>query len=60
MKKVTLTNDEVKIIEAALMLSYECLDGSPILKYVNSDHPNFEKNLQHDLDVANQIHAKLA
>tara|TARA_R110002153_G_scaffold63527_1_gene170403 strand:- start:972 stop:1166 length:195 start_codon:yes stop_codon:yes gene_type:complete len=59
MKKVTLTNDQVKIIEAALILSYECCDGSPILKHVDYDHSNFQKNLEHDLDVANQIHAKL-
>ena len=59
MKKITLTNDQVKIIEAALELAYACCDGSPILKYVNRAHPNFEKNLEHDLDVANQIHAKL-
>jgi hypothetical protein len=59
MKKITLTNDQVKIIEAALILSYSCCEGSPILKYVDCNHPNFEKNLQHDLDVANQIHAKL-
>ena len=59
MKKITLTNDQVKIIEYALELAYASLDGTPVLKYVDYNHPNFEKNLQHDLDVANQIHAKL-
>ena len=59
MKKVTLTNDQVKIIEYELELDYACCDGSPVLKYVDYNHPNFEKNIEHDLDVANQIHAKL-
>jgi hypothetical protein len=59
MKKITLNKDQVKIIEYALELAYECCDGSPVLKYVDYNHPNFEKNLVHDFNVANQIRDKL-
>ena len=59
MKKVTLTNDQVKIIEYALELAYACLDGTPVLKPVKNDHPNFEKNLWHDWNVSAKILDKL-
>jgi hypothetical protein len=59
MINVKLNKDEVKIIKYALELAYSCCDGTPVLRPVNYKHPNFEKNLWIDLEVAKTIEDKL-
>mgnify|MGYP003126839534 FL=1 len=56
---VKLKQDEVKIIRYALELAYTSLDGSPVLRPVNYNHRNFEKNLMIDLEVARGVEDKL-
>jgi len=59
MINVKLNKDEVKIIEYALELAYSCCDGSPVLRPVDLNHPNFEKNVGIDLEVARSVGNKL-
>ena len=56
---VKLKQDEVKIIRYALELAYASLEGTPVLKPVNYNHRNFEKNLRIDLEVARGVEDKL-
>ena len=56
---VKLKQDEVKIIRYALELAFYSLDGSPVLRPVNYNHRNFEKNLMIDLEVARGVEDKL-
>jgi len=59
MINVKLNKDEVKIIKYALELAYTSFDGSPVLRPVDYEHPNFEKNLGIDFEVARIVEAKL-
>ena len=56
---VKLKQDEVKIIRYALEIAYSCCDGSPVLRPVDYNHRNFEKNLLIDLEVARGVEDKL-
>ena len=56
---VKLKQDEVKIIRYALELAFYSLDGSAVLRPVNYNHRNFEKNLMIDLEVARGVEDKL-
>jgi hypothetical protein len=59
MIKVKLKKDEVKLIDYALELAYACRDGSPVLKYCDHNHPDFEARLDEDWEVAKGILLKI-
>ena len=59
MIKVKLNKDEVKLIDYALELAYSAGDGSPVLKYCEYNHPDFEARLEKDWEVAEGILRKI-
>ncbi len=59
MINVKLKKDEVEIIHNALELAYACMDGSPVLKPCDYNHPDYEKRCEEDWDVAVDIIEKI-